>query len=174
MIRRAKFYATDRVGFYETLQRDIDKLVVKATKIGAKPLVRLNVASDIDHGRFIADNPQVRFYDYTKVVGRIRANRLANYSLTYSFNERTKPETVESLIGGGHNVAVVFDTEYCPAHNRIGPIPAKWRGYPVIDGDVTDIRLPELDGRGVVVALRLKGTNASKQSARESGFAQPV
>jgi hypothetical protein len=31
--------------------------------------------------------------------------------------------------------------------------------------------LPELDGSGVIVGLRLKGTNAAKHQARLSGFA---
>lgn len=38
------------------------------------------------------------------------------------------------VLGAGGNVAVVFRVK------RGRPLPAVWNGYPVIDGDVTDLR----------------------------------
>ena len=41
-----------------------------------------------------------------------------------------------------------------------------------VDGDTSDIRTPEYDGEGNAVVLRLKGTNASKETAIRAGFAR--
>jgi hypothetical protein len=75
-------------------------------------------------------------------------------------------------------VAVVFDVDYYPAVGRIGKLPKTWtigkHTAPVIDGDKHDVRLPTVDGRGVVVGLRLKGTNKAKARARHQRFALPV
>ena len=43
-----------------------------------------------------------------------------------------------------------------------------------VDDDKHDVCLPEVDGRGVIRALRLKGTNVAKDRARSSTFAQDV
>ena len=75
----------------------------------------------------------------------------------------------------GGNVAQVFDVDYHPQSGRIGDLPEsiriQGRHWPVVDGDKHDIRLPSIDGRGVVIGLRLKGTNAAKSRARRNGFA---
>ncbi|WP_261342708.1 hypothetical protein [Posidoniimonas corsicana] len=41
----------------------------------------------------------------------------------------------------------------------------------MIDADKHDVRLPSVDGWGVVCGLRLKGTNAAKARGRATGFA---
>ena len=54
------------------------------------------------------------------------------------------------------NVAVVFDT-------KVGhPLPRRYLGARVIDGDLHDLRF--LDPRGVVVGLRAKGLAKADQS----------
>jgi hypothetical protein len=60
----------------------------------------------------------------------------------------------------GINVAVVFDTK------RGRELPLTWRGWPVIDGDVSDLRF--LDESPRIVGLRAKG----KARGDESGFVQ--
>jgi hypothetical protein len=40
----------------------------------------------------------------------------------------------------------------------------------VVDGDIHDIRTPEFDGKSVCVALRGKGSKASKLKAMSHGF----
>jgi hypothetical protein len=53
----------------------------------------------------------------------------------------------------GGNVAAVFKT-----------IPKTWKGFPVVDGDETDLRF--LDGKNVIVGLKAKG----KAKKDTSGF----
>jgi hypothetical protein len=63
----------------------------------------------------------------------------------------------DRFLAQGGNVAVVF------GEGR----PTTWHGYPVIDGDQHDIRVPAMDGRGVVVGLTPKGHKAKRST---SGF----
>lgn len=122
------------------------------------------------------------FYDYTKIRARYRryldGKLPANYALTFSRHEKHHTATIRSFLERGGNVAQVFDVDYYPAVGRIGELPTSTRihgrNYRVIDGDRHDVRLPSIDGRGVVIGLRLKGTNAAKSRARSNGFALPV
>jgi hypothetical protein len=45
-------------------------------------------------------------------------------------------------------------------------------GHPVIDGDDHDRRYEDLSGS--IIGLKLKGTNAAKKAAIDSGFAREV
>lgn len=169
----------DRPGFLAQLHRDIAAHVRKAERWGSRPLIRLNVASDLDWLDVIRQWPGVQFYDYTKIRSRFAdylAGRLPeNYALTFSASELSHPSTLASYLRRGGNVAAVFDVDYYPACGRVGPLPGSVRywgeDWPVIDADTHDIRLPSVDGRGVVCGLRLKGTNAAKARGRATGFA---
>jgi hypothetical protein len=169
----------DRQAFLERLNRDIANHVQRARRDQLIPLVRLNVASDLDWVDVVEQWPDVQFYDYTKIRLRYRryfAGELpGNHSLTFSRHERHHHATIGSFLSRGGNVAQVFDVDYYPAVGRIGDLPesAKVNGrlYRVVDGDKHDIRLPIVDGRGVIIGLRLKGTNAAKSRARQNGFA---
>lgn len=169
----------DRPGFLAQLDRDLAAHARRAERLGLRPLVRLNVASDLDWSETIARWPGVRFYDYTKVRSRFRAyldGRLPeNYTLTFSASESSHPATLASFLRRGGNVAAVFAVDYYPACGRIGALPRSVRywgaEWPVIDADKYDVRLPSVDGRGVVCGLRLKGTNAAKARGRATGFA---
>ena len=68
----------------------------------------------------------------------------------------TWAEVVSELHGRGMNYAVVFKNK---------KLPAGYDGYPVINGDESDLRF--LDKKGVVVGLYAKG-HAKKSN---SGFA---
>ena len=169
----------DRPAFLDRLNRDIDRHVQRAQCDQLIPLVRLNVASDLDWVDVVENWPSVQFYDYTKIVARFRqylAGELPNnYTLTFSRHEKHHHATIGSFLSRGGNVAQVFDVDYYPAVGRIGKLPenAKVSGrlYRVVDGDKHDVRLPHVDGRGVIIGLRLKGTNAAKSRARQNGFA---
>jgi hypothetical protein len=50
---------------------------------GASLAIRLNGTADINWHDVIAANPEIQFYDYTKIFARIGKNRLANYDLTF-------------------------------------------------------------------------------------------
>ncbi len=180
-IKTDRFF-DDRANFLADLHADLTWLERKAEELGMIPAVRLNVASDIpweriDRSLFDAHST-IRFYDYTKGAKRfLEAEKLpANYHLTYSYNELSNPAEVESILRAGGNVAMIFDAIYNPSHGRIDPLP-KTRRVPftsyqarVIDGDASDIRLPELDGTGVIVGLHGKGGRELVSEGVKMGF----
>jgi len=179
-IRDTQRLFSDREGFLTDLHKDIRRHVQRAEKLDLRPLVRLNVVSDLDWTDVIRRHSDVTFYDYTKVRSRfdayLRGELPANYYLTFSASEQSDPAAMAGFLDRGGNVAVVFDVEYVPQRQRFGKLPAMarfaGRDYLVIDADPHDIRLPEVDGRGVVCGLRLKGTNAARARARKTGFAR--
>ena len=178
MIRRTRMLFEDSERFYDLLRADLAKFVGYCERLKLSPLFRPNVASDLDWSNLAAEFPTVQFYDYTKVrsrVERIRRGRWpSNYELTYSVNEQSHHRTIGAYLRAGFNVAAVFDTDYFPQIGRIGELPDEWRfdgrEWPVIDGDKHDMRLREIDGQGVVVGLRFKGSRKRMQAAIDNGF----
>jgi hypothetical protein len=81
---------------------------------------------------------------------------------------------MRAWLDAGHNVSVVFDTDYFPQSGRIGELPADWRigkkTYQVIDGDKHDMRLRHIDGSGVIVGLRFKGSRRLLDESVRRGF----
>lgn len=181
-IRLARLYFEHRSEFIEELHEDIGRHVVRAARKGLQPLVRLNVGSDLDWCEVIRNWPSVQFYDYTKVRSRferyIGGHLPSNYALTFSRHEKHHPATIARYLRNGGNVAQVFDVEWYPQGGRAGKLPESVELYgqrfPVVCGDEHDVRLPAVDGAGVIVGLRLKGTNAAKQRARATGFARKL
>jgi hypothetical protein len=172
----------DRQAFVEGLNLDIARHVRHAEREQRIPLVRLNVASDLDWSDVISQWPTVQFYDYTKIRSRfeayLRGDLPRNYALTFSRHERHHHATIASYLRRGGNVAQVFDVPYHPQSGKYGKLPEAITSHgvtaSVVDGDNHDVRLPNTDGLGVVVGLRLKGTNAAKARARAAGFAFSV
>ena len=176
-------YAPDL--FYSRLRCELSRQQRNATRDGASLYVRLNVASDIYHGDELLESyPNITFYDYTKDNERATKNALGlhpeNYHLTYSVSEQSTFDDVRRVLEFGGNVAVVFDTVYTPQFKRFGYLPERVTftdgkrklSVRVVDGDEYDARTPTNDGRGVCVGLRLKGTNAARESARVTNFAR--
>ena len=180
--RITRWLFADRVAFETQLRVDIVAHARKCHKSGLKPAVRLNVGSDLDWLHIVAEFPGVSFYDYTKSAARmidyISGRLPGNYQLTFSDSERADPRFLRRVIESGNNVARVFDVEYHPQSGKIGKLPKTacidglWTR--VIDGDRHDVRLRRVDGRGVIVGLRLKGSNAAKSRGRNTGFAVNV
>lgn len=142
-IKKTQWFLSDQAGFIDQLIIDIKALIRKAKREGLKPAVRLNGTSDIDW-QVIAPQlftmfPDVQFYDYTKVKGRV--SQFTNYDLTLSASEHW---TTFDIINKSQNVAVVF--EHLPDHVD---------GVQVINGLDHDLRF--LDQRGVIVGLTPKG-----------------
>jgi hypothetical protein len=113
--------------------------------------VRLNGTSDIvwenEHPELFAMFcHSIQFYDYTKLVKR--KHRFDNYHLTASYSE-ANAKYAASVLASPLNWAVVFDTK------KGEPLPKRFHGRRVIDGDLYDLRF--LDPEGVVVGLRAKG-----------------
>lgn len=161
-VRKTLLFVNWREEFYRQLRHDIETLIREARARGMRPVVRCNGTSDRPDIALTMANefPEVQFYDYTKLPRpwlRVRPN----YHLTQSFDPQTVPvsECVDALTHGV-NVAVVFDVR------KGEPLPATWQGFPVYDGDASDLRFT--DPRGVVVGVRAKGE--AKHDA--SGFVQ--
>jgi hypothetical protein len=155
--QRAAFYLEDQERFLLRLRGELAETASAARRIGATAAVRLNGTSDIPwerlHAQIFAEFPEIQFFDYTKMMPRMRAflqhrsegaGWPANYHLTYSGDGRKGAEIDRIAMAGG-NVAVVF----WPT------LPRQWRGVEVIDGDRHDARF--LDPRGIIVGLRAKG-----------------
>lgn len=151
-INKTKFFAFDRKNFYIQLTNEILKIQSKAIKTGEKIAIRLNGTSDIDHidliNRFtgidVLKLDNLFFYDYTKNPNHIKKYLNSNYKLTFSRSEINGAKALEILQAGG-NVAMVFS----------GNLPAKFEGFEVINGDLSDLRY--FDPKNVVVGLKAKG-----------------
>ena len=179
MLRRKNLLFENRDLFFEYLRADIRLHIENAKSKRIKSAVRLNVASDLNWSQFVTEFPQVSFYDYTKVKSRtLNKNWPTNYELTYSLNERSRWQTTRAILDRGKNVAAVFSTRYHPQSGRIDALPDSYRlnnrEYEVIDGDVHDVRLQELDGSGVIVGLRFKGSLKRRDQAMKNGFCLSV
>lgn len=161
-------YHFDTPRFMLTIVKSIRSLLVKAKNTGLTPIVRLNGTSDIlwERLRFSTDPgidhnmstimelfPDVQFYDYTKIAKRFLFTIPKNYHLTFSVSESNDADA-KLVLSKGYSVAAVFRKD----------LPVTLWGYPVTNGDETDLRF--LDARGVVVGLKAKGK--AKQDA--SGF----
>jgi len=98
----------------------------------------------------------VQFVDYTKNHLRMKRALPDNYHLTLSRSEINGAQCIAAL-KAGHNVAVVFG----------GSLPDTWSGFPVVNGDLHDLR--HLDPRGgYVIGLSPKGRKAKRD--KSSGF----
>ena len=150
-INKTKLFFEDRDTFMDQLRKDIKSLIKKAKKLNMIPAVRLNGTSDIEWTRFTLMNefPEIQFYDYTKVLNRLTKELPKNYHITFSKNEANDADCTSAL-KLGVNVAVVFNTK------RGEALPESWNGFPVADGDDTDLRFLDPKG-GYVIGLRAKG-----------------
>jgi len=162
-INKSKFWGYDRSTFYIQLANEILNIHDKAIKQNKQIAVRLNGTSDIDHLHLLERYSGIDFldqfynnllfYDYTKNVNHISRYRNTSYKITFSRSETNEAEAKKVLKMGG-NIAVVF----------AGELPKFYLGYPVINGDLTDLRY--FDPVNVIVGLKAKG-DAKKD---KSGF----
>lgn len=161
------FYENQRA-FMLSMCADVWTESRRAERLGLELLVRPNGTSDIPYENIKIGGltifqmfPDVQFYDYTKHPSRNLTGKTAgNYDLTYSFSMLTpKQISIKGLSNtANQRTAVVFQ-------NR-SDIPESFRGWPVINGDDTDVR--HIEPQQVVVALYAKG----KAKKDYSGFVQ--
>ena len=149
-LRKTLFFVKLRDQFLRQLDSEIFRLRQRAAKIGQSAVVRLNGTSDLQWELFKIDgltlfqrHVNVQFYDYTKLIHRLKRPLPFNYHLTFSRSE-TNAAAAETALELGFNVATVFDV-----------VPETYAGRPVISGDKTDLRF--LDAPGVIVGLTAKG-----------------
>lgn len=123
------------------------------------------------------------FYDYTKVANR---NPPSNYDLTFSFSGRNEA-LARSELARGHRVAVVFlamkpkgarekwepfrytgKAAYKGAHRPQADLPDSFWGFPVKDGDISDVR--PRDPKRCIVGLRWKTPSGKRVDPTAEDF----
>jgi len=152
-IKKTRLFHSNPTYFISWVAEEIRRARTKAQKDGYAFSVRLNGTSDIDYTQILVDGknifelfPDVTFYDYTKVPERFN-NKPDNYHLTLSYTGRNWRECA-NMLKKGYNVAAVFNV------GKNAPLPEFHKGYEVIDGDITDLRVGEKSG--VIIGLRWK------------------
>jgi hypothetical protein len=131
--------------FHALLCLDIERHAKRAAAAGLIPAIRFDGGSDTGRGLALARlYPAVTFWDYTKSLGRClsvakrqAAGQLSNYTLAYSYSEKTTPWALEKLTAAGCLIAAVTPRNIrkgdpCPGSISLAPLP-------VIDGDKHDI-----------------------------------
>lgn len=146
--RKTEFYVNYPKEFLEKLWAELEELNKKHKKVA----VRLNLLSDVDwaaefNKHSIGDMntlKKIQFYDYTKDPIKVQFNTVKNYNLTYSFSGGNWHYCEPFLKAKLANVAVVFKDE----------VPKNYKGYKVVNGDLSDERFK--DKKGVIVGLKYK------------------
>lgn len=183
LIGRALLWSNFRQLFAEKLFAELRNFEKLCKRTGVTPAVRLNVSTDVVWERLLpelfAEFRGISYYDYTKALPKHRPTLPENYTLCHSFNERTTTADVESIISAGRNVVVAFDSAYAPQRKLWGALPETVRftdddgrdfALKVVNADRHDIRLPAIDGRGVVQGLHGKSGRNRVDTAVSSGF----
>lgn len=164
--RKTNLFFQDPQSFTQQLAMDLAKINNKALKENKTIFVRLNGTSDINFEKLLnrylnisfAQFMGLKFYDYTKDKNKALEystnEKREKYRITYSRSEKDTDMDIKTLLNNGVNVAAVFSKE----------LPNNYLGYPVINGDETDLRFN--DQLGVIVGLKAKG-DAKKDT---SGF----
>ncbi len=168
-IKKAKLFFEQRDFFMKWLSAEIASTKMIAENKKMNVAIRLNGTSDIDWNKVKLNNKSIfqhfsniDFYDYTKDKNRFK-NKPQNYYLTLSYTGRNWNDCVE-VMKQGYNVAMVFNI---PPHKSL---PKEYKGYKVIDGDITDLRIK--DKKGVIVGLHWKniGDKKTNDEIKESIF----
>lgn len=135
--------------FFRQLYEELHKM---RSMHGSQVAFRSNVLSDIPWETIA---PEIyRFtdynYDYTKSVDRAMRSLSWQYPLhlTLSHSGHNWDECAAFMREGG-NAAVVFSAP------KDEPLPEEYRGFRIIDGDLSDYRVT--DEPGCIVGLRAKG-----------------
>ena len=163
-IKKTKLFFEHNQFFMDWLVAEIKQAKNKAEKNGFGFSVRLNGTSDIhwqETGIFDIFS-DVQFYDYTKNPTKF-FNKAKNYHLTFSYTGYNWSIS-ERLLKQGFNVAVIFNIK------KESELPETYKGYSVVNGDLTDYR-PN-DGNGVIVGLKWKkiANKENNEYVRNSKF----
>jgi len=152
-IKKTRLFYEEPEFFMHWMFAEIRAYQKKAKKDGFYFSVRLNATSDINwqnvniSGQTIFEIfPEINFYDYTKNATKFNG-KAPNYHLTYSYTGRNWG-LCEALLKEGVNVAMVFNVK----NEKL--LPAMYKGFKVINGDLTDYRID--DAKGIIVGLKWK------------------
>jgi len=152
-IKKTRLFYEETEFFMNWMFAEIKSKQAKAKREGFYFSVRLNATSDIDWQNVKINDktifeifPDIQFYDYTKNSNKF--DYVApNYHLTLSYTGRNWSKCT-AMLAKGHNVAMIFNVK----HENL--IPAMYKGYKVINGDLTDYRVD--DAKGIIVGLKWK------------------
>lgn len=157
---RTTLLKTNKAVFFKKLKLEIQAHIMNCEFNGSRPCLRLNGTSDLNWAKIKDPEtnknlmelfPNVQFYDYTKDINQLK-NAPKNYYFTFSHSESNQLEVAKAL-SMGVNIAVVFD-------KKMG-LPETYMGYPVFNGDNTDLRFLDnkLSGhkKPIVIGLIEKG-----------------
>tara|TARA_R110000751_G_scaffold190860_1_gene296566 strand:+ start:295 stop:1026 length:732 start_codon:yes stop_codon:yes gene_type:complete len=155
-IRRTKLYFEERDYFLTLVNKDIMSAIKHGERNDMIPTFRLDGTTDIGLARhFVRLYPNVQFYDYTKVVKRVKmAEKYDNWHITYSLSENTTKSTVKILLAGTTNIAIPFKV--------VPNIGDRLWGRKLVDGYSTDLRF--LDGDNRIVCLKAGGRGRKSDS----------
>ena len=174
-MNKTNYYLADKIGFINQLHKEVKNFDKLAKRNGKTYAIRFNGTSDVD---FIADiknickvdvlteYTNIKFYDYTKIIGRIRKYKGQNYSLTFSRDEANHDHAMEAL-SSGYPVSAVFENGIFDNNGK--QIITNFLGYPVVDGDKADDIMVHNSG-AYVLGLKFKGTKKDKLQGVASGF----
>ena len=155
--RKTNLFFDNPHEFFRLLIDDLAKINKKAIKENKLIYIRLNGTSDINFEKLLnrylninfAQFAGLKFYDYTKDKNKALEystnEKREKYRITYSRSEKDTENDIQNLLNNGVNVAAVFSKD----------LPGTYLGYPVINGDLTDLRFN--DQLGVIVGLKAKG-----------------
>lgn len=204
-VAKTKRFIADPHKFVDDLSVAVAHVEKEAKSSSMTPAIRINGTSDsvaVDmlkgtDGKTLPEKfPNVQFYDYTKNPTRMNkfldGRMPPNYHVTFSRSENNDPKSptynerngnVDEVLKKGGGVAIVFSsrtkhgTPGQKAFRAADPLPKEYRGYPVIDGDKTDLRFGDRtmdEGApptgGYWIGLRAKGTEAKQDT---TGFVVP-
>ena len=155
-IRRTLYYLYHNESFMIQLQNEIDKY---HKKYGDTLAVRLNGTSDLNWAEFIANNPKIQFYDYSKLRNMIVKNKNKNHHYTFSgsmYSDYSRKELTKA-VDAGLNIALAFNTKGTKKDTL--RIPKKLFNKKLVDFDITDVRFK--DKKGSIGYLKRKGSNVN-------------
>ena len=145
--------------FESALLSEIDKAERKALKTGIPALFRLNGTSDLDFTAIMSQRPESMFYDYSKILSKVRKNSLSNYDLTFSgsmYSVQSK-SALRKAVASKHRIAMAYNTKGLADDGL-------QMNHSLKSFDTTDLR--HLDDN-VVGTLTRKGSN-KKERAKDN------
>ena len=164
--QRTAFFRDDPLTFEHHLLKDLQSLRRRAERLGMRAALRLNGTSDVapqtwQYVYALAKSYGITTYEYTKRRDVTRVEDHTTYSMTAADPTQIMP---------GQANALVFDV------GRSRPLPTRFLGLRVIDGDKHDLRFLDREENEIapnetyIVGLRLKRT-VGDAVARRKGFA---
>ena len=175
-MNRTERFVNDKKQFCLDLMKELNAFRRKVDKLQVESAVRLNGTSDIDWigimkrqigVDLLSEFPEFNFYDYTKIIGKVKKYTDTNYRHTFSYSEdKDSMNDSRTALSLDTPVSVVFSTK------KGDDLPLEFLGNEVIDGDKADDIMLDKSG-GYILGLRYK-PQARKKADREKELADAI